>query len=164
MNLNTRYQNIVSALLRECQLFYGEGLVSFCVFGSVGRCTVNYTSDIDFLVVAEVLPVGRVDRVKEFGEVERAVQHLCYEAQKQGVYVELSPVLKTPAEVKMGSLLFLDMLDDGKILFDRDGFLKDYFDTFRVRLKELGARRVQRGESWYWILKESYHPGEVFDI
>ena len=125
---------------------------------------MNDTSDVDFLVVAEGLPDGRINRVRDMGAVERALQPLLREAQKQSLYVELSPVIKRPSEVKMGSLLFLDMLDDGEILFDRDGFLQSCFDEFRARLKELGAKRVRRGEAWYWILKEAYEPGEIFTI
>ena len=64
---------------------------------------MNDTSDVDFLVVAEGLPDGRINRVRDMGAIERALQPLLREAQKQSVYVELSPVIKTPAEVKMGS-------------------------------------------------------------
>lgn len=73
-------------------------------------------------------------------------------------------MIKTPEEVEAGSLLFLDMLEDGKILFDRDDFLKRYFEKLRDKLKKLGARRVNRGEAWFWILKENYKPGEIFEI
>jgi hypothetical protein len=34
----------------------------------------------------------------------------------------LSPVFKTPQEVEAGSPLFLDMIADARLLFDRDGF------------------------------------------
>lgn len=34
----------------------------------------------------------------------------------------------------------------------------------KERLKLLGAKRVWSGDTWYWILKEDYKPGEVFEI
>jgi hypothetical protein len=162
--LKTIYQNIVDTLLNECKSFYGERLVSFCLYGSVARGKMNYTSDIDFLIVANNLPEGRVKRVTEFAAVEKKLQPLLLDGRKFGIYAELSPLLKTPEEVQAGSLIFLDMLEDGKILFDRDGLLQGYFGKLRKRLQELGAKRVWMGEAWYWILKADYKPGEVFEI
>ncbi|MEN3037847.1 MAG: nucleotidyltransferase domain-containing protein [Candidatus Kryptonium sp.] len=125
---------------------------------------MNNESDIDFLLVVKDLPSGRVNRVMEFLNVERRLRNLLSEARRKGVYTDFSPVIKTPEEVEAGSLLFLDMLEDGKILFDRDDFLKRYFEKLRDKLKKLGARRVNRGEAWFWILKENYKPGEIFEI
>ncbi len=158
------YRQIVSALEQEIKRFYGNRLVSICLYGSVARGTMNNISDLDFLVVCEGLPMGRVKRVDEFRVIERALQTLLRRAKKNGVYCEFSPVIKTPQEVSVGSLLFLDMLEDGKILYDRDGFLQKFFKKFRVQLEKLGAKRVWRGNTWYWILKEHYKPGEVFEI
>ncbi len=31
---------------------------------------------------------------------------------------------------------------------------------FRARLRAQGAHRVFRGDSWYWVLKDPYVPGE----
>jgi len=162
--LNEIYQRIAISVLQECQHFYGSRLVSFCLFGSVARGTMNETSDIDFLIIAENLPNGRVKRVREFMNVEKAVGSLLHEAQKSRVFAELSPVLKTPAEVEIGSPLFLDMLEDGKILYDREMFLKMQFEGLQARLKKLGAKRVWWGEAWYWVLKADYQIGEVFEI
>ena len=145
------YSDIVSQLVRECRTFYAERLVSFCLFGSVGRESMHYASDIDFLIVADPLPAGRVKRVREFCQVELKLAEGLAWARRNGISIELSPVLKTPAEVQLGSLLFLDMLEDGRILFDRDDFLKAYFTCFKNRLDQLGAKRIRKGDAWYWI-------------
>ncbi len=158
------YWNLVGLLLRECEAYYGERLVSFCVFGSVGRGTMHQGSDIDFLIVAEPLPMGRVARVREFSEVESRLAGTLARNRREGVSTELSPVFKTPEEVQMGSLLFLDMLEDGRILFDRNDFLKGEFAAFRKRLERLGARRIRKGDAWYWILKDQFTPGEEFSL
>lgn len=158
------YEKIVQKLLRECVDHYGARLVSFCLYGSVARGTMSYCSDIDFLIVAEPLPDGRMPRVREFDVVEKKMPDEVQRARKLGVYVDFSPIIKTPSEVKQGSLLFLDMLEEGRILFDRNDFLKDHFAQWKTHLQELGARRVQRGDAWYWILKEPYTVGEEFEI
>lgn len=56
------------------------------------------------------------------------------------------------------------MLEDARIVYDRDGFLQKAFDEFSVSLSRLGARRIWRDTSWYWDLKPDYKPGEVFEI
>ncbi len=158
------YKKIAAAVLQECKSYYGQRLISFCLFGSVGRGTITATSDIDFLLVVKHLPRGRVKRVQEFIKVEQAILPVLREAQKVGVFAELSPVFKTVAEVKLGSPLFLDMLEDGQILWDQEAFLKNQFEGLMARLKKLGAKRVWWGEGWYWVLKADYQIGEVFEF
>ena len=62
------------------------------------------------------------------------------------------------------SPLYLDMVYDAIILFDRDEFFKKVLDRLRKRLEELGAKRIRLGKLWYWVLKEKYRFGEVIDI
>jgi len=50
------------------------------------------------------------------------------------------------------------------ILCDKDGFVKRLFDRMRARLQELGARRIWRGNAWYWDLKPDWHPGDVIEV
>jgi hypothetical protein len=143
--------------LRECcQAFYGPRLVSVVVFGSVGRGTHRPDSDIDILVVADPLPDGRIPRVREFDEVER----LTVSGAPGPLLNRLSPVFKTPAEVRRGSPLFLDMLDDGRLLYDRGGFFAKELAALRERLDKLGAKRIWKGDAWYWDLKPDFKPGD----
>jgi hypothetical protein len=60
--------------------------------------------------------------------------------------------------------LFLDMLDDSKILFERDGFFRQEMSSLRERLARLGAKRIWKGNAWYWDLKPDYICGEEFQI
>ncbi|MEO8678484.1 MAG: nucleotidyltransferase domain-containing protein [Vicinamibacterales bacterium] len=158
------YDVLVEAASKACQRHYGARLVSVAVFGSVGRRTPGPDSDIDLLVVAEQLPRGRLARSDDFAAVERSLNPQLTSAHAHGLHPTLSPIFKTPEEVAAGSPLFLDMLDDGRILYDRDGFLQQAFEAFADRLARLGARRIWREDSWYWDLKPDYKPGEVFEI
>ncbi len=158
------YDALLDDTLAACRGHYGSRLVSLAVFGSVGRGTPHSDSDVDLLVVAEDLPKGRLPRADDFAAVEHAVAPQLDEAHRHGVHPTLSPIFKTPAEVIAGSPLFLDMLDDARILHDRDGFLAGAFEDFAGRLARLGARRIWRGNAWYWDLKPDYKPGEVFEL
>jgi len=162
--MKTHYESLLVHLLAAGQQHYGSRLVSLAVFGSVGRGTPRPDSDIDLLVVAEELPHGRLRRAAEFRVVETTLSPYLAEARAAGLAPELSPVFKTPAEVQRGSLLFLDMIEDARILSDREGFLREALTLFKARLDRLGARRIWRGNAWFWDLKPDYKRGEVFEV
>lgn len=149
-------EQLLERLRETCRTFYGQRLVCLVVFGSVGRGTPRPDSDVDLLVVADPLPDGRIPRVREFEEVERSVTV----NPSVGRAHRLSPIFKTPAEVRRGSPLFLDMLDDGRLLYDRDGFFAKELAALRERLDKLGAKRIWKGDAWYWDLKPDFKPGD----
>ncbi len=86
------------------------------------------------------------------------------ELEESGIHTWLSPVIKTPEEVLSGSLLFLDMIFDAMILYDRNDFFKNFLNSFKERLQSLGAKRIVQGDRWYWDLKPDYRKGEIFEI
>ena len=149
---------LINRLTDLCKEYYGERLISLAVFGSVGRGTPRPDSDIDLLVVVKDLPVGRIARVQEFAAIETTLGSTTKDR------VELSPVFKTPEEIANGSPLFLDMIEDVRMLFDRDDFFKNVLKRLKGRLQRLGARRIWRGNAWYWDLKPDYKQGEIFEI
>ena len=74
------------------------------VFGSVGRGTPTYGSDIDVLLIARELPPGRMARVLQFDEVEKRVTGDIAWAERMGVYTRLSPLFRTESEMGLGVL------------------------------------------------------------
>lgn len=152
--------NIKSGLERfkkEISSYYGDNLVSLCVFGSVARNTATDFSDIDILIICEKLKKGRLFRIKEFGKIEKVLE------QKKYNFI-FSPIIKTKEEVLKGSPLFFDMIEHSLILYDKEFFLGNYLKDLKKRLDNLGAKRVERRGYWLWILKKDYTPGEVFSI
>ena len=144
---------------------YKDRLITLAVFGSVGRSTPRPDSDIDLLIVAEDLPGGRMKRVAEFAEVEQKLTPLLNKMREQhGIDTSLSPVFKKRSEVLQGSLLFLDMVDDARLLYDRDHFFSRYLAALRKKLELMGGRKVPYRGAWYWILKEEYTIGEEFEL
>jgi len=162
--LREEYDRLIKRLVEETRAFYGSRLVSIVLFGSTARGTPGPESDVDVLIVADPLPAGRLKRVAEFETIEARLDALLRSMKEKGVAVCLSPVFKTPEEVNIGSPLFLDMTEDGQILFDRDGLMEGYLRKLRDRLRSLGARRVQYRGAWYWDLKPDYRPGDVIDL
>ncbi len=119
----------------------------------MGRGTARPDSDVDILLVVQGLSHWRMERVEEFKPIESALSG-----------VMLSPILKTPEEIKSGSPLLLDMVDDAVILYDRENFLQNTLSTLRENLARLGAKRIWRGDNWFWDLKPDYQRGEVFEV
>jgi len=164
LDLNQHFERLVGDLLEACRQHYADRLVSVVVYGSVGRGVPGPESDLDVLIVADGLPRGRIGRVTEFLRVESQLASRLAEMRAAGLAPEVSPVFKTPEEARSGSPLFLDMVEDGRILFDRERFMQDALNRLRSRLEALGARRIWRGNAWFWDLKPDYKPGEVFEL
>lgn len=158
------FQTLLQRLVEETTAAYGESLTSLVVFGSVGRGTPIPSSDIDVLLVAKHLPRGRMPRVRQFLQVERALEPDLEAAQRQGLSTCLSPLFRTEDEMGLGGLIFLDMIEDGKILYDRGSFFEAFIVDLQARLISMGSVRVRRGGAWHWVLKPDLRPGEVFEV
>ena len=163
--LKERFKELEAVLLSEIKSYYGERLVSVVVFGSVARETQTYESDIDLLIIAKNLPDGRMKRIREFDSVEEKIEPFLKSLRVgEGINTYLSTIIKSPEEAERGSPLFLDMVEDARILFDRNGFFQGVLERLRERLNKLGAKRIWRGNAWYWDLKPDYKPGDVIEL
>jgi hypothetical protein len=158
------FEELIGGLRRVATEVYGDRLVSLVVFGSVGRGQARPDSDLDILVVARGLPDGRIRRVREFDAVEKAMAPALAKARANGLSTDLSPIFKTPQEAERGSPLFLDMVDDARLVIDAGGFFAGVLERLRERMRKLGSRRVWKGTRWYWILKPDRRPGEVIEL
>jgi predicted nucleotidyltransferase len=162
--LKAKFKELQEKLLEESKSFYGDQLISFVVFGSVARETFRYDSDIDLLIIAKNLPKGRMKRVTQFSAVENRIAPFLESLKKEGIDTYISAIFKTPQEAELGSPLFLDMVEDARILYDKNAFFAKRLERLRKRLKELGAKRVWKGNIWHWVLKPDYRPGEVIEL
>lgn len=162
--LKEKFREIEERLLSEIKSLYGERLVSVALFGSTARDTQRFDSDIDVLVIASGLPNGRGRRIREFEAVEDGMDPLLKYMQTRGIHTYISAVIKSPEEAHAGSPLFLDMVEDARILFDSKDFFSSVLGKLRERLAELGARRIWRGSSWYWDLKPDFRPGDTVEL
>ncbi len=158
------YRSILLKLVEVLELRFGDDLVSVVLFGSVARGEARPDSDVDLIIVIRNLPRGRFRRQDLFMEVEKELEPLLKELEEQGYYIEFSPILKTPEEASKVVPLYLDLVEDAVLLYDRDDFFRNILENLRRRLRELGAERVKFGKLWYWRLKRDYRFGEVIEI
>ncbi len=158
--LQQEYKELASKLLSAVKKVYKKDLITCALFGLVARGTASPESDIDILIIVENLPRGRMNRMRDFDALESLVMQ-SFEHKKDYL---LSPILKTPKEVQIGSPLFWDMTEHIILLFDKNNFFREYLNSVRNRLAELKAKKVELGNAWYWVIKKDFKPGEIFEI
>jgi uncharacterized protein len=143
----------------------GEDLISVVLYGSYARAESTPQSDVDVLIIARRLSPSRLERQGFFAKIAGEVESRFMPAfQAAGWFPYLSAILKTPEEAGRTSRIYSDMVEEARIVFDRDGFFRGVLQRVKKRLEELGARKVRVGRMWYWDLKPDYRPGEIFEI
>lgn len=157
-------ETLEGALVRECRGFYGERLVSLVEYGSVSRGKIHPESDLDLLIVFDPWVNDYRAYCLEFSAIEAAVAREVEACARAGWQVRLSPIFKGRAAVEYGSPLFLDMVEDARILFDLDHFFARRLERLRERLRALGSKRIWEGETWYWDLKPDWQPGDIIEL
>lgn len=76
-------------------------------------------------------------------------------------FVGVYPSPATAARFRSQVMTVLDMVEDGRLLFDRDGFFAAVLERLRQRMRELGSRRFHLPDgSWYWHLKPGFRFGD----
>lgn len=167
-NSHGRFGTVLKALdrlLGALQESLGEKLISVVLYGSCARGQMGPESDVDILIIAEGLSDSSLDRQALFTQILNEVMTFFKETTKQaGWFPYMSAILKTPQEADRISRIYFDMIEEAKILYDKNDFFKGVLKKVKTKLEELGARRIQVGKMWYWDLKPDYRPGEIFEI
>jgi predicted nucleotidyltransferase len=158
------YRTLVSELLKALLEVWGDNLVALVVFGSVARGDTRRDSDIDLLIIGYNLPKSRFRRLDLFEEAEKRVEPVLEELWATGYYVDFSPIILSTEEAKRHRPIYLDMVIDAVIVYDRNWFFKSILDDLARKLNALGAERKRIGKLWYWVLKRDYKPGEVIEL
>lgn len=156
-------QRLISRFQELLEEEMGENLLSLVLFGSVARGDYRQDSDVDFLVVCETLPSNRWQRWDPILAVEERLRQE-FSGPGRPPLPYLSVILKERREAAYHSPLYLDLVEDARILLDRGGFFEGVLEEIRIRLRELGSRRKFLGEGWYWDLKPDLKPGEAVEI
>ena len=161
------FKDYLGEILNQLKERLGQTLVAVVLYGSVARGEAGEGSDIDLLVVSGSFGGSLGSRFELFNEAENDL--LSSESRRKLRQLKMgtliSPVPLTPEEVKRNPPILLDIISDGIILHDKDGFMKDHLEELEKKLRSLGARRVRLPSgSWYWDLKPDYKFGEVVEI
>lgn len=160
-------RRLVTYILELLRSFLGDDLISVVVFGSVARGRADLNSDTDVILVASNMPRSLSERMEILANllVEFSKTQTCEELNRRGLnsWVQFHPL--TMEEAELHRPIYLDVVEDGIIVYDRGGFIKRVMEGFKSKLEALGAKRVFLEDgSWYWDLKPSIKRGEVVEV
>ncbi len=159
------YKPLLIKLLYLLKDNYENKLISLILYGSVSRGTAKKDSDIDIILVVENLPYTEAmnrfllieDKLKESKEF-LSVINASYSP-------EVKPIIFSREEASESRYIFLDVVNDGIVLYDKNDFFRERLEKLRKRLRELESKRIfSEDGSWYWILAPNIKFGESFEI
>ena len=132
-----KIESILSHILRESSIRWGEDLVSVVVFGSFARGDAYEHSDIDLLIIVKNLPKGWR---------ERGIYELSLERLGLTWNTPLQVILVNPEEIRLAidniMPLLLEIHESYRYLFDRDMFFQKEMKRFEKMMMRRGVRRL----------------------
>ncbi|MEM2965118.1 MAG: nucleotidyltransferase domain-containing protein [Candidatus Bathyarchaeia archaeon] len=158
------YRSLAHGLLQGLLKVFKDRLISFVLYGSVARGDARRDSDLDVLLVVKRLPKSRFKRLDLFRRAEEELEPLLDKMLDRGYAVMISPIMKSMEEALRMSPIYLDMVEDATIVYDKGGFFVGILQRLKERLDELGSERVWVGRRWYWRLKRDFKFGEAVII
>lgn len=161
------YKELLSCFQELVAERLGSSLLSLVLYGSVARGEGGAESDIDLLLILETAPQVYYERIQPIVEIQ-------YQLRRTQIYKALTEKRLTPClsclvlgrqEAEENRHIFLDMLEDSIILFDKGNFFARRLGELKERLSLLGAQKIiLPNGSWYWDLKPDLVAGEVFEL
>jgi len=141
-------------------------LTSLAVYGSVARGFAKNTSDIDLLVVSNEFKGTLGERIEFLiNIIKKEIRPEIEFLQKNGIYTFLSFYPLKINEAEKLPLIMLDMVEDARIVYDEDNFLKKQLLRLKLKLMKLGAKRVYINKNeWYWDLSPSHSLLELHSL
>jgi hypothetical protein len=164
--LQQEYRALAEEYVRATRKFFGDRLVSICFFGSVARGEAKADSDIDVLVIATGLPIDVGLRFRETAGIHETLRRSneYRRLRQRGRSAFVSDLFLSPDETKAHPPILLDLTDDAFISYDQNDFLKSVLQDIKLRLEDLGARKIKAQKGHYWILKPNARPDEVIEV
>ena len=106
-----------------------------------------------------------VSRIHESGEMH----YICGDprlpdGKTYNFRIFFGPIIKSREEASRISPLYLDLVEDAVLLYDKNALFKEGLEKLKTRLAELNAERVRVGKKWYWDLKSDFQFGERIEI
>lgn len=165
MAMDEAISRIVDEFVVDARTLMGGRLVTVALYGSRARGDARPDSDIDLLVVCEGSAGERPRLERELAPAFARARERLDARFGPAAAPPLSTVVKPRESAAYHSPLYLDMVEDARLLYDRDGFLAGVLDGLRSNMARLGSRRIRLPDGgWYWDLKPDFVPGEEIEL
>ncbi len=159
------YKPLIHKFLVDIKDKYKDNLISIVLFGSVVRGNGRKESDIDLLVILDDTSDIYYDRLKPLVDIELKMRESAvYERYiKEGVMPCFSYLVFSIKEAEENHYVFLDMVEEAIILYDKNNYFKRRLSVFSERLSTMGSKKLSLEDgSWYWDLKSDLRMGDEF--
>lgn len=161
------YQILLQDFVALLQEEYGEEFISLVLYGSIARGEGKPSSDLDLILVISDAPPHYSQRTSRILKVLKRLEEIeeFHRLEREGYIIQIKPIILSRSEAEENRFLFLDVVEDGIILYDKEDFFANRLKALRRRLQELGSQRVRTEEGYrYWVLKPDIIPGEAFEL
>ncbi len=158
-----RYVQLILLWCRRLFSHYEERLRTIVLYGSTARGSALPSSDLDFLLIADRLDKSYGRRIEEIVslELDPPVEREKTYLYQHGYSSQLSNIVYTPEESRNLRLIYLDIIHDGRILFDSHNHFGEIIAALKARLDKTRTKRVVLEDGgWYWDLNPDMRFGD----
>jgi predicted nucleotidyltransferase len=139
LTLRKDVRDYINAFVSEAAL--DRKVLGVLLFGSVARNNFRNDSDIDLLVVVE----GKIiDSFDEINDMINKVEGVRKPIIASGLYLRIRPLMLSKDELQSFRPIYLNILDDGVVLFERNDTLFNFLNDIR---KDVDYERSVVGNS-----------------
>ncbi|MBU4373504.1 MAG: nucleotidyltransferase domain-containing protein [Candidatus Methanoperedenaceae archaeon] len=154
------YKEILNKFTQLLRKRIGDNLISLILHGSVARGAAKDESDIDLLIILKDAPAAYCERLEPVIEIELKLRE-----NFSGAPPIFSSLILSKEEAMENRNIFLDMIEDSIILYDKDDFFRNRLKAMKNRLQQLGSRKfILKDNTWYWQLKPDMKAGEILEL
>lgn len=126
LGMRKEIREYVNAFVSEASL--DRKVLGVMLFGSVARNNFRSDSDTDMLVVVEGKAMDRFDAVE--GTIQR-IEEFRKPLISGGLYLRIRPLLLSKDELGSFRPIYLNILDEGVVLFERNDTLFNFLNDIR---------------------------------
>ena len=150
------YKELLDSFIAQVKGATGDNLISIVLYGSVARGTAGPESDIDLLIILREAPDSYYERLAPFLKmllnIRKQPEWLRFQMRDLNPYLSL--LILSEEEANRPQPIFLDMIEEGRVLVDRDGFVRAQLSELAEQLRVTGAKKVYLEDGhWFWDLK-----------
>jgi len=135
---------VLGRYCRILQQHFGERLLGVLLFGSIARGDWTKESDIDLLVVVDLWDTKTWTRSNELLALRTTLRKT--REYSDSVGAGFVPIIQHyplgSEEASLNHRIYPDIVLDGIIIYEKDGFITQLIGNLRESLQQKGARRV----------------------
>lgn len=146
-----RLANLLKNYVAALQAQATPSLLAFVQFGSTVRGSIRTETDIDLLIVFDVVPSDRIDRQRLVASIEVALEPELAKLGELGYHLQFSSMIKSRAEFLRFSPVYLDMTSHAVVHFSKDGIAEEVIARTKAWMQRHAITRREHGLKWYWI-------------